>query len=360
MTNEAERAVADAVRSTADQRRQSAMAVQGGASATGSPFPPIADYGFLSDCHVNALLAPSGNVEWMCVPRPDSPSIFATILDRAAGGFRVGPEEQHIPAGRRYIPGTNVLETTWQTPTGWLLVHDFLSMGPWYHTENREHAHRRIPDDWDSEHMLIRVIRCLQGELEVSVDCEPVFDYGRIDARWAYTGEGYGQASATAEGTDLVLTLSTSLRLGIEGRRASARTRIHEGETEFVALSWADHPPPVDYDDAYAAMQRTEAYWREWLSAGQLPRPPLAGLPAAQRARAQGADVHADRRAAGSGHHVVAGDPAAASATGTTATAGSATRPSPCGACTRSASTTRPTTSSRSSPTSAATIPTCR
>ena len=277
MTNEAERAAADAARSTADQRRQSAMAVQGGASATGSPFPPIADYGFLSDCHVNALLAPSGNVEWMCVPRPDSPSIFANILDRAAGGFRVGPEDQHIPAGRRYIPGTNVLETTWQTPTGWLLVHDFLSMGPWYHTENREHAHRRIPDDWDSEHTLIRVIRCLQGELEVSVDCEPVFDYGRVDARWAYTGEGYGQASATAEGTDLVLTLSTSLRLGIEGRRASARTRIHEGETAFVALSWADHPPPVDYDNAYAAMQRTEAYWREWLSRGHFPDHPWRG-----------------------------------------------------------------------------------
>src|SRR5947209_5341978 len=52
-----------------------------------SPFPPIADYGFLSDCHVNALVAPSGNVEWLCLPRPDGPSVFGAVLDRSAGGF---------------------------------------------------------------------------------------------------------------------------------------------------------------------------------------------------------------------------------------------------------------------------------
>ena len=56
-----------------------------------SPFPPIADYGFLSDCEVTALVAPSGNVEWLCLPRLDSPSVFGAILDRHAGGFRVGP-----------------------------------------------------------------------------------------------------------------------------------------------------------------------------------------------------------------------------------------------------------------------------
>ena len=55
-------------------------------------FPPIADYAFLSDCEVNCLVAPSGRVEWMCLPRPDSPSVFAAILDRAAGSFRFGPK----------------------------------------------------------------------------------------------------------------------------------------------------------------------------------------------------------------------------------------------------------------------------
>src|ERR1700756_5071717 len=56
-----------------------------------SPFPPIADYAFLSDCHTGALVAPDGTVEWLCTPRFDSPSIFAAILDRGAGGFRLGP-----------------------------------------------------------------------------------------------------------------------------------------------------------------------------------------------------------------------------------------------------------------------------
>ena len=71
-----------------------------------SPHPPIADYGFLSDCEANCLIASSGQVEWMCVPRHDSPSVFATMLDRAAGGFKVAPYGVREPTARRYLPGT--------------------------------------------------------------------------------------------------------------------------------------------------------------------------------------------------------------------------------------------------------------
>src|SRR3954464_13720871 len=96
-----------------------------------SAFPPIADYGFLSDCETTALVAPSGNVEWLCLPRMDSPSVFGAILHRDAGGFRVAPADESTPTGRRYIPGTNVLETTWGTRTGWCIVRDVLLVGPW-------------------------------------------------------------------------------------------------------------------------------------------------------------------------------------------------------------------------------------
>jgi hypothetical protein len=93
--------------------------------ATGSsrnPFPPIADYAFLSDCEITCLISSAGSVEWMYVPRPDSPSVFGALLDRSAGHFRVGPYGVSVPAARRYLPGSLILETTWQTHTGWLVA----------------------------------------------------------------------------------------------------------------------------------------------------------------------------------------------------------------------------------------------
>src|SRR5947207_7694046 len=114
-----------------DQLIQGAYAAR--STLGGNPFPPIADYGFLSDCDVTALVAPSGNVEWMCLPRMDSPSVFGSILDRGAGGFRFGPTDVSVPAARRYLPGTMVLETSWSADGGWVIVRDVLLIGPWHH-----------------------------------------------------------------------------------------------------------------------------------------------------------------------------------------------------------------------------------
>ncbi len=91
-----------------------------------STFPPIAEYAFLSDCENSCLIAPDGSVEWLCLPRPDSPSVFGALLDRSAGSFRFGPSNTMVPHHRRYIPGTMVVETTWHTPTGWLVVQDLM------------------------------------------------------------------------------------------------------------------------------------------------------------------------------------------------------------------------------------------
>ena len=93
-------------------------------AAAPSPFPPIADYAFLSNCHTGALVAPDGAIDWLCVPRFDAPSVFGSLLDRQAGYFRLGPFGINHPTARVYEPGTNVLSTTWKTPTGWLLVRD--------------------------------------------------------------------------------------------------------------------------------------------------------------------------------------------------------------------------------------------
>ncbi|HET7524098.1 MAG TPA: glycoside hydrolase family 15 protein, partial [Acidimicrobiales bacterium] len=239
--------------------------------AGGSPFPPIADYAFLSDCESTCLIAPSGAVEWMCVPRPDSPSVFAAMLDRSAGSFRIGPYDEMVPAARRYLPGSLMLETTWQTRTGWIIVRDAMCMGPWHNLTERSRTHRRSPTDHDAEHCLVRTVRCVSGAVDLSMSCDPVFDYGETVPRWCYEGEGYGHLVATADGTDLVLRLTTDLRPGIEQRGVTARTRMVEGDEHFVALSWSPLPAPTSFQEAAERMWRTSEHWRVWITGGEFP-----------------------------------------------------------------------------------------
>src|SRR6201991_736609 len=197
-----------------------------------SAFPPIADYAMLSDCEVAAHIAPSGNVEWLCLPRFDSPSVFSSILDRGAGRFRFGPADAQVPTARRYLPGSMVVETTWKVRTGWLVVRDALTVGPWHHTTERAHRQRRAPADWEADHTLVRTARCAQGTVELALECEPRFEYGSppaAPARWDYSGPGYHDASARAEGSDIELSFTTDMNVGFEGPRLTARTMLREG-----------------------------------------------------------------------------------------------------------------------------------
>jgi len=238
-----------------------------------SAFPPIASYAFLSDCESNCLISPAGAVEWMCVPRPDSPSIFASILDRAAGTFRVGPHGTRVPSARRYLPGTLVLETTWQTPTGWLIVRDAMVMGPWHNQEERSVTHRRTPTDNDAEHILLRTVTCVSGTVDLEVECGPAQDYGRDGTRWDYEGTGYNSVYAESE-SGPTLRLTSSLRLGIDGRTASARTRMSNGDKAFIALSWSPLPAPTTWEAAADQLWRTQEFWREWITQGVFPDHP--------------------------------------------------------------------------------------
>ena len=239
-----------------------------------SHYPPIADYAYISDCESNGLIAPSGNVEWLCIPRPDSPSVFGAILDRSAGGFRFGPADVLVPAARRYIPGTMVVETSWNTATGWAIVRDSLLMGPWHHDDTRDSTHKRAPTDYDAEHILLRTVRCVNGEVQMTVDCEPVFDYGQLLGRWEYSGEDYRQGVCRAQGSDVTLTLTSDINLGFEGPRALARTLVKEGETRFVALSWGPVAAPTTFDEAYRRQVWTAHHWQHWLARGHFPDHP--------------------------------------------------------------------------------------
>ncbi len=240
----------------------------------GSPFPAISDYGFVSDCEVCALVAPSGNVEWMCLPRMDGPSVFAAMLDRDAGSFRLGPADVTVPSGRRYLPGTMVLETTWGLPGGgWAVVTDALLMGHWPADAQRSPTHQRVPTDHRPERVLVRTIRCLNGSAEVLLECEPAFDYGRARGTWRHTGAGYGQAEAQA-GDQPPVRLTTDLKLGFEGGRAIARRQLQAGEAAFCAMSWGDASPPADVAEAQRRLGVTADFWRDWLGRGRFPDHP--------------------------------------------------------------------------------------
>ncbi len=240
-------------------------------TAPQSPFPPIADYGFLSDCHTSALVAPDGTVEWLCPPRFDSPSVFAAILDRSAGGFRLGPASMGVPAGRRYEPGTNILETTWMTTTGWLVVRDALIIGRWRpRQQGSATAHTRPPSDYDSHHVLVRTIECIHGQAQIELLCEPMFDYGRYPAAWNAVEDEPHAADAT-DGEHR-LRLWSDMRMGIEGTALRARHRLEKGEKRYCALSWSrllDGPRTVE--EADAALAVTSEYWRKWLADGEFP-----------------------------------------------------------------------------------------
>ncbi|NUR08521.1 MAG: glycoside hydrolase family 15 protein [Nocardioidaceae bacterium] len=235
---------------------------------------PIGDYGFLSDGEVSALVAPAGSVDWMCTPRFDSPSAFGGILGRRAGHFRVAPLDISVPADRRYLPGTMILETSWGTSTGWIIVRDALLVGPWHHEDDRSRTYRRTPNDYEAEHILLRTIRCVSGEVQTIMDCEPVLDYGRKPVRWEYTGDDYHQGEASADGSDVRLTLTTDLLLGFEGGMASARTLLKAGDTRFVALSWGGAKPPTTFEQAYQKLVWTAHHWQHWLARGQFPDHP--------------------------------------------------------------------------------------
>jgi GH15 family glucan-1,4-alpha-glucosidase len=209
-----------------------------------TPFPPIESLGFLSDGEVNALVTPDGSVEWLCLPRPDSPTVFGAILDRGAGAWRFGPAGAPTPSSRRYLPGTLTLETAWQTDAGRLVALDWLAVKP----------------DGSAGHALIRLLRCEQGAVKVEVACEPAFDYGRAPGTWQPAGDG--RLTSRSPDGKVELTLATDL---------PASGLLSAGETRYAALAWAGAAPPPDAAMAAQLLGVTADYWRGWLASGQLP-----------------------------------------------------------------------------------------
>ena len=157
---------------------------------------------------------------------------------------------------------------------GWVIVRDALCIGPWHHDTERSHSHRRSPTDHDADHVLLRMIECVQGSAEIKLECEPAFDYGGLAVDWEYTGTGYGEAVARSEGMNLELKIVTDLRLGFEGPRARAGppcARATSRSSRWVGPSTGCRRR---YEEALVYLARTQRFWQEWLKHGTFPDHP--------------------------------------------------------------------------------------
>ncbi|HWC48924.1 MAG TPA: glycoside hydrolase family 15 protein [Solirubrobacterales bacterium] len=240
-------------------------------------FPPIASYGFLSDCHTAALVSFSGSVEWLCCPRFDSPSTFAALLDRGAGHMSLRPKGVIVPISRRYSPGTLVIETTWVTDTGWAVVKDALTIADWVPPRGERGAQgdkRGRPDtEHENDSSLLRTITCIDGTVEMEMECLPRFNYGAEAARWS--GGELGEAVATGpDGTELLLT--SDMDLEIADGAARGKVTLHEDQHAFCALTWSDDGVggPRSAPEGLERIDSTEEFWREWLRDGKFPDHP--------------------------------------------------------------------------------------
>ncbi len=215
----------------------------------------IAEHALLSDAHSAALIDRDGSVEWLCLPRFDSPSVFARILDADAGHFRIGPVED-AEVSRRYLDGTLVLVTTFRTARGVLELTDAFAMGEGPHGHDLGAG---------APHVLLRRARCLEGQIELAVEFAPRFEYGLTHPLLEAVSGG---VSARGGATRLLLASSLDLDIDLDRSIGRGRTTLVAGETLEVAMqhdsSWSPPPTPWSPEAITTRLDDTVEAWRIW------------------------------------------------------------------------------------------------
>ena len=219
--------------------------------------PAIADYALIGDCRGAGLVSRDGSLDWLCIPRYDSPSIFAALLDAEAGGrFRIRPVGE-FQATRRYLPDTNILETTFTSSGGAVALRDLMPIS----SEEDKRTHL-LP-----QHEVLREVEGLAGEMELDILYEPRPEYGR--RRPILQPRGALGLWCEAGRAVLALRSEISLKLSADGRSARAVARIRAGERRYLSLAYSDEAPAVAPFLGSAARGRSERsarWWRAWAS----------------------------------------------------------------------------------------------
>ena len=215
----------------------------------------IKNHAVIGDCGSAALVATDGSVNWLCLPRFDSPSVFAAILDAERGGdFSVRPT-QTFRVERRYLPDTAVLETIFHTTDGVVRLIDAM---PVVGEEERHLALRPARE-------LLRTVECIEGSVEIEVICTPRPNYGRSPARFR-TRKNMGLYCETRRQL-LALRSELSFVVSDDGGTANCRTRLFRGDRVHVSLTATHGEPAVVAplgDAAQARLDRTVRWWQQW------------------------------------------------------------------------------------------------
>ncbi|MEX1295586.1 MAG: glycoside hydrolase family 15 protein [Candidatus Limnocylindrales bacterium] len=223
-------------------------------------FPAISDYAFLSDCHSLALVARDGSIEWAVFHRFDGRPVFARILDRDIGGFfRVGPTAPDAEVRRRYLPGTNVLETTFTTADGVVTLTDFMPVEP--DPDEIGKAHRL-----GARHSLIRIVRGVGGSVEMEMAFHPRFEYGLTTPYITELADDLVVAAGSADALTLQSEFGPLPRDGRGG--VQAHDRIEAGDERVIAITWSTparlDTTRIDHAEAVSELDATVRFWERW------------------------------------------------------------------------------------------------
>jgi GH15 family glucan-1,4-alpha-glucosidase len=215
-------------------------------------YQPIENYGIIGDLHSVALVGINGSIDWLCLPRFDSPSVFAAILDDKKGGrFKIAPTSDAVTGKQLYWPDTNVLVTRLFTPDGVAEITDYMPVGASANGQGR--------------HQLVRRIEVVRGEMAFRMECSPAFDYARDEHQTQIVPGG-----ATFRSTQLSLGLATQVPLKQQGGGVVAEFTLREEQMAVFVLRQIESDDDCGVcfskSEERELFMQTVGYWRRWLS----------------------------------------------------------------------------------------------